>query len=278
MLECSDMDGDKSYLMENLEEILRLEVKTDPEAVRKQATWCGLKPGLRVLDAGCGPGKVTAILYEMIQPGGTILGVDYSEERIRHAAKHYGKGADIAFQTHDLRDPLDGMGPFDLIWIRFVLEFNRAESLDIVKNLTAVLKPGGYLCLLDLDHNCLNHFEMPSKVEKIIFQAMELADHEYDFDPYSGRKLYSYLYDLAYKDIQADLLAHHLIYGKISEGDIFNWTKKVEIAFQRVKKLFKDYPGGHDAFLTDFTEFLLDPRRFTYTPLILCKGRKPLTS
>ena len=275
MLECSDMDGDKSYLMENLEEILRLEIKTDPEAVRKQASWCGLKPGLRVLDAGCGPGKVTSILYEMIEPGGTILGVDYSEERIKHAEKYYGKGSDIAFQTHDLREPLDGMGPFDLIWIRFVLEFNRAESFDIVKNLNAVLKPGGYLCLLDLDHNCLNHFEMPSKVEEIIFQAMKLAEHEYDFDPYSGRKLYSYLYDLGYKYIQLDLLAHHLIYGVIKEGDIFNWTKKVEIAFQRVKRLFKNYPGGHDAFLIDFKKFLLDPRRFIYTPLVLCRGVKP---
>lgn len=40
-----------SYLMENLEENIRLEVKTDPVAVRKQALWCGLKPGLRVLNA-----------------------------------------------------------------------------------------------------------------------------------------------------------------------------------------------------------------------------------
>jgi ubiquinone/menaquinone biosynthesis C-methylase UbiE len=272
MLECNDMDTGKSYLMENLEEILRLEIKTDPEAVRKQARWCGLKPGMRVLDAGCGPGKVTSILYEMIKPKGTILGVDYSESRIEHAAKHYGNGSDIAFQIHDLRDPLDGMGPFDLIWIRFVLEFNLVESFDIVKNLTAVLKPGGYLCLIDLDHNCLNHYEMPCEVEEIIFQAMKLAEHAYNFDPYSGRKLYSYLYDLGYKDIQVDLLAHHLIYGEIGEGDIFNWTKKVEIAFQKVRKLFANYPGGHDAFLIDFKKFLLDPRRFIYTPVVLCKG------
>ena len=29
-----------SYLMENSEEALRLELKTDPEAVRGQAVWC----------------------------------------------------------------------------------------------------------------------------------------------------------------------------------------------------------------------------------------------
>ena len=77
--------------MENTEEIVRLELKTDPEAVRKQALWCGLKPGLRVLDVGCGTGKITSILHELIQPGGEILGVDYSEERIRYAKQHYAR-------------------------------------------------------------------------------------------------------------------------------------------------------------------------------------------
>ena len=40
------------YLMESPEEAVRLEMKTEPGAVRKQAQWCGVKPGLRVLDVG----------------------------------------------------------------------------------------------------------------------------------------------------------------------------------------------------------------------------------
>ena len=138
------MHGAKSYLMENLEEAIRLEIKTDPEVVRKQAHWCGLEPGLRVLDAGCGPGKITSILHGMIQPGGEVLGIDYSDERIRHAKEHYGGQSGITFLVHDLREPLDGMGPFDLIWVRFVLEYNRSKSLDIIRNLKACLKPSGY--------------------------------------------------------------------------------------------------------------------------------------
>lgn len=267
----------ESYLMENEEEIVRLEIKIDPEVVIKQGLWCGLKPGLRVLDAGCGPGKVTSILYEMIQPGGSILGVDYSEERIQHAKGHYGQESVIDFQVHDLRDPLDGMGLFDLIWARLVLEYNRMESPDIVRNLTAVLKPGGYLCLLDLDHNSLNHYELPPKMEEILFKAINMVQEEYNFDPYAGRKLYSYLYDIGYQDIQLDLRAHNLIYGKIRYEDTFNWMKKGEIAAIKASRLFESYPGGRDAFFSDFTKFLMDPRRFIYTPLILCKGMKPLS-
>ena len=263
--------------MENLEEAVRLEIKTDPEAVRKQALWCGLKPGLRVLDVGCGPGKITSILHEMIQPDGTILGIDYSEERIHYAKQHYGHVLGIDFQVQDLMEPLDSVGLFDLIWVRFFLEYYRAESPDIIRRLTSCLKPGGYLCLLDLDHNCLNHYKLPAKMESILFQLMGMLEQEYNFDPYAGRKLYAYLYDLGYRDIQLNLLAHHLIYGKIRDEDLFNWIKKVEIASMKTKELFKNYPGGHNAFFADFTTFFLDPRRFTYTPLILCKGKKPLS-
>ena len=265
------------YFMENEAESLRLEVKTRPEAVRKQALWCGVKPGLRVLDAGCGPGKVTSILHEMIQPGGTILGVDYSEKRIDHAKKHYGQKSGIDFQLHDLRDPPEGVGQFDLIWVRFVLEYNLLESSEIVRNLTACLKPDGYLCLLDLDHNCVSHYQLPNKMEKVLFEIMARLQQEYNFDPYSGRKLYSYLYELDCQNIQVDVNTHNLIYGNISKAELFNWTKKVEVTSEKTKELFEKYPGGSDAFLSDFIQFFSDPKRFTYTPLILCKGMKPVS-
>jgi SAM-dependent methyltransferase len=266
------------YLMENEAESLRLEIKTRPEAVRKQALWCGVKSGLRVLDAGCGPGKVTSILHEMIQPGGTILGVDYSEKRISHAKKNYGQKSGIDFQLHDLRDPLEGVGQFDLIWVRFVLEYNLLESPEIVRNLTGCLKSDGYLCLLDLDHNCLSHYQLPTEMEKMPFEIMARLQQEYNFDPYSGRKLYSYLYELNYQNIQVDVTTHNLIYGSVSKAELFNWTKKAEVASAKLKELFENYTGGRDTFLSDFVRFFSDPKRFTYTPLVLCKGMKPFSA
>jgi len=261
--------------MENLEEAIRLEIKTDPESVRKQALWCGLRPGLRVLDAGCGPGKITAILHEMIRPGGEILGIDLSEERINYAKQHYGQKSGIEFQVHDLRDPLESVGLFDLIWVRFFLEYFRRESPDIVRKLTACLKPGGYLCLLDLDHNCLNHYELPASMGQTLSEVMSILEEKYNFDPYAGRKLYAYLYDLGYEDIQMDLVAHHLIYGKVKDADAYNWIKKAEVASTKVPEILEKYLGGREEFFSDFVRFFNDSRRFTYTPLILCKGMKP---
>ena len=251
-----------------------MDIKTDPEEIREQAQWCGLIPGLRVLDAGCGPGKVTSILRERIQPGGSILGIDYSRERIDHAKKRHSHKSGIDFRVHDLRDPLDDVGLFDLVWVRFVLEYNRAESINIVENLTACLKPGGSLCLLDLDYNCLSHYELPHEMEEILLQAMAMVEKVHNFDPYAGRKLYSYLYDLGYEDIRMDLRAHHLIYGKTKEPDLFNWTKKLETASIKLPEVFQHYPGGLEKFFSDCVSFFNDPRRFTYTPLILCKGMR----
>lgn len=264
------------YLMEGKEEIFRLDIKTDPDAVRQEALWCGLKPGMRVLDAGCGPGKTSSLLHDMIQPGGSLLGVDYAETRIAHARNSYGGRPGLDFEVHDLRKPLCLTGQFDLIWVRFVLEYNLMERYDIVKNLTTCLKPDGYLCLMDLDHNCLNQYEMPPPMENLLFQLMATLQANHNFDPYAGRKLYAALYDLGYRNIEMHLIGHHLIFGKARASDVFNWTKKMEMATDKLRTLFAHYPGGHKAFSEDFNAFFLDPRRFIYTPMILCKGMKPV--
>ena len=274
--EGGNLEQAHTYLMENTEEAIRLEVKTDPAAVKEQAFWCGIKPGQRVLDLGCGSGKTTAILHEMVQPGGSVVGVDYSSERIAYAGKHYGGKEGIAFLSRDLTGPLHGIGQFDLIWVRFVLEYYRKESPSIVRNLKNLLKPGACLCLIDIDYNCLSHYELPAGIGDLLPKLMAALDEKYNFDTHAGRKLYSYLYDAGYENIQLHLMPHHLIYGKARDEDVFNWMKKVEIATDKLEDLFTGYPGGHAAFTQDFKRFFLDPRRFTYTPLILCKGMRPL--
>ena len=54
------------YLMENEDEIERLEIKTRGAVTEDQALWGGVKPGDRVADIGCGPGKTTAQLFGLV--------------------------------------------------------------------------------------------------------------------------------------------------------------------------------------------------------------------
>lgn len=271
------MERKPAYFMENEEETLRLDLKTDEGAVRRQALWCGLKPGMRVLDVGCGPGKTTAVLHELVQPGGSVVGLDFSPQRLSYAREHYGSRPGLEFQLGDLTSPPPELGKFDLIWVRFVLEYYRKESPAIVGKLINLLHPGGYLSLLDLDYNCLSHYELPVGVGELLSKLMARLDEEHNFDTFAGRKLYSYLYDAGLEEITMNLMPHHLIYGELKDADLFNWVKKVEVNAERLQDLFATYPGGYDSFFVDFRRSLQDPRRFTYTPLILCKGRRPLT-
>lgn len=265
----------QSYLMENQEEEKRLDIKTDPDAVKEQALWFGISPGARVLDVGCGPGKTTSLLYDVTQPGGETLGVDIAESRINYAHSFYGGKKGIDFKVRDIRKPMHDLGQFDFIWVRFVLEYYREGAFNIIKNISNNLKPGGSLCLLDLDHNCLCHWEMPPEMEEIVVKAMLHMQEYFNFDLYAGRKCYAHLYDLGFEDISLNVVAHHLIYGALQHSDEFNWMKKLEIGSQKAPDIFNAYPGGSKKFLKDFKKFFNDPRRFTYSPLIMCKGRKP---
>lgn len=267
--------NDRGYLMEHNEETYRLDLKTDADVVEKQAIWAGIKPGMRVADLGYGSGKTSFYLHKLVQPNGEVVGVDISEDRIKYAKKHYNKKG-IKYILRDIRNPLDDLGMFDFIWVRFVLEYYRTESFDIVKNISSILKPGGIICLIDLDYNCLNHFGLSKKLQKTFHGIMKALEKNADFDPYVGIKLYSFLYDLGYQDIDVNMAPHHLIFGEATEIDTFNWQKKVGIAVKRSGYHFKEYKGRYEAFYEDFKRFFSDPRRFTYTPLISCKGRKAL--
>jgi ubiquinone/menaquinone biosynthesis C-methylase UbiE len=261
--------------MENDGESERLERKTDVRTVQQQALWAGLKPGMRVADIACGSGKPAYALFQAVQPGGRVVGVDGSDNRIDHAVCHYGAPG-LEFVRRDLiRDDLTDLGLFDFMWIRFFLEYHRSNAFELVKKFAASLKPGGILCLIDLDHNSMNHYEMPPKVEQVMRSIMAKAEQEDNFDSRMGIKLYSFLYDLGFEEIAVTIGAHHLIFGALNEVDAFNWSQKLEVAVQRSKGSFDAFDGDSNEFKEVFQRFFSDHRRFSYTPYIACRGCKP---
>lgn len=267
---------DPTYFMESEEEAYRLDVKTDPQAVEDQARWAGVAFGMRVLDLGCGAGKTTHTLHRLVGPQGAVVGIDGSEQRITYARRSFSETG-ISYLRRDIRAPLVDLGAFDVVWIRFLLEYFANDSFDITRNAFDAVRPGGTLCLIDLDHNCLNHFSAPERLERTLRGVVLAMQERQGFDPFVGRKLYAYLFDLGCKDIEVRMVPHHLIYGPISEADRFNWLAKAH-AVRHLPELFaRDYPGGYDEFRRELVTYLDDPRRFIYTPLVMCKGTRPKT-
>ena len=141
---------DLQYLMEGDEEAIRLDLKTDSEVVKRHALWAGIKPGMRVADLGCGSGKTAYHLNRLVRPNGETFGLDFAQQRVNYAKSNYSD-QNLTFVCKDIRQPLTQMGKFDFIWVRFVLEYYLAASFDIVKNIYSLLRPGGIICLIDLD-------------------------------------------------------------------------------------------------------------------------------
>ncbi len=263
----------QSYIMESSSEIRRLEMKTDFKRLKSQALWAGLKEGMRVLDAGCGSGITSSYLAELTGSRGSVTGIDSSSMRIEHAEEKYA-GPNLRFVKKDIYGSLSDLGGYDFIWVRFFLEYHRTKSREIVKKLADLLVPGGIICLIDLDHNAMNHYEMSERFEHALKGMMRKLETEKDFDPYAGRKLYSYIYDLGLKEIDINIEPHHLIFGESNETDLYNWTQKTLVAGKNSGYSFSEYPNGWEGFFDEFNTFFSNPRRFTYTPLIMCRGIK----
>lgn len=108
-----------------------------------------LRPGMRLLDCGCGPGNITVDLAALVAPG-EVVGVDLDEAELeagRAVAKRRGV-ANVKFEWGDLyRLPfLDGS--FDAAYAHSVLE-HLSDPLNALKEMRRVLRPGGLAGIAD---------------------------------------------------------------------------------------------------------------------------------
>jgi ubiquinone/menaquinone biosynthesis C-methylase UbiE len=271
------MDMGNDYFMEDMgnhDESVRLEVKTNLEAVKRQAAWAGIGKGMRVLDVCCGIGATTSALLDLVGETGHVTGLDFSEKRLAIARERCPKER-TSFVRHDIRTPFVSDQPFDAVWMRFVLEYFRKEQEQIVSNATTSLRPGGVVCLADSDNNSLNHHGQSQRMQSTLEEISKLLTENFNLDPFAGRFLYKHLYDLGFQDIDCMMEPHALLYGNLSESETYNWMRKIEITAKKSGCKFEQYGGDCQAYIDEWQAFIRDPRRFSYTMLVVARGTKP---
>lgn len=99
-----------------------------------------LKATERVLDLGCGNGKITAEIAARV-PAGSVVGIDASSQMIAYASEHYASAThpNLCFETFDIRR-LPFHERFDL-----VVSFNALhwipEQEDALRSIRDAMKP-----------------------------------------------------------------------------------------------------------------------------------------
>ena len=103
------------------------------------------RPGLRVLDIGCGPGD----LIEYLPPDVGYTGTDLSASYIESARRRFGtRGRYLVGRVEDLH--ADQLGEFDVVIAKSLLHhIDEDEALHLFEVASRVLAPGGRLVTLD---------------------------------------------------------------------------------------------------------------------------------
>ena len=133
--------------------------RTLEKSTREFLKTAGLNKAKSCLDLGCGTGKVTMMIAEIIGGEGQVLGVDINELNI-HTAGNSAKAKEIknvSFEVFDVYE-FKSRTKYDAVYSRFLLSHLASPKI-ILENILQLLKPGGKLFIEDTDFT--GHFCYP---------------------------------------------------------------------------------------------------------------------
>jgi ubiquinone/menaquinone biosynthesis C-methylase UbiE len=135
------------------DELARLEAQGTAMAAATRMIFAqaGLRPGMRVLDLGCGAGDVSFVAADLVGPRGSVVGLDRSRGALARARARAGQRdlPQVRFVEGDLQEPAPG-GPFDAIVERLVLMWAPAPAA-LLRQQATVLRPGGLVVPIEVD-------------------------------------------------------------------------------------------------------------------------------
>jgi SAM-dependent methyltransferase len=150
-----------------------------------------LRPGLSLLDVGCGPGNLTVDLAARVAPG-AVVGVDRSEpvlDLARAEAAQAG-ATSVTFQAADAYALPFADGTFDVTHAHQVLQ-HLADPVAALRELRRVTKPGGVVAVRDADYSGMTWYPPSPTLDEwsaLYHEVTQANGAEAD----AGRRLHSW--------------------------------------------------------------------------------------
>lgn len=144
----------------------------------------GIQPGMKVLDVGCGPGRLTVPAAQSVGPGGEVLAIDVQPAMLRRAqaraqAAHLHN---IRFQQAGAGEGKIGRGLYDRALLVTVLgEIPDRDAA--LREIYAALKPGGILSVAEVVYD--PHYQSRASLLRLAgaagFREKQFFGHWYAF-------------------------------------------------------------------------------------------------
>jgi SAM-dependent methyltransferase len=145
-----------------------------------------LRPGLSVLDVGCGTGAITAGIAQAVKPEGCVVGVDRDEVLLEMARTEHAGIENLQFECGDAT-ALKYRARFDIVTSARALQWI-AEPRLVIENMKQAAKRGGVVVVLDYNHTQNQWEPEPPPEFRVCYEAFlswrrangwdnEMADH-----------------------------------------------------------------------------------------------------
>jgi len=134
-----------------------------------------LRPGLSLLDVGCGPGTITGDLAARVAPG-PVIGVDTSDEVLveaREVARRPGV-TDLSFEVGSVLDLRFDDGSFDVVHAHQVLQ-HVGDPVGALVEMRRVCRPGGLVAARDGDYPGFRYYPDDPDLDGAIVAYGELT-------------------------------------------------------------------------------------------------------
>lgn len=117
------------------------QTNSQPSTVAAMLRWLDVRPGHRVLDVGSGSGWTTALLAQLVGPGGSVLGLEVFPQLV-DGGRAALAGLDLPWASIQEAEPgvlgAPGSAPFDRILVS-------AEAEELPDELVGQLADGGVM-------------------------------------------------------------------------------------------------------------------------------------
>lgn len=213
-----------------------------------------LRPGLSVLDVGCGPGSITLDLAAAVAPG-AVVGIDPSEAVIETARATAAERADTTtqFTVGDAYAIDAADNTYDVVHAHQVLQ-HLTDPVRALREMARVTKPGGLIAARDADYAAFTWAPASPGLDRWLELYRELA-HRNRAEPDAGRHLLRWAREAGLDDVTYTTSTWTFATAESRQWWANSWAaRSTRSAFaEQAREL-----GASDRDLTDLAQAWLD--------------------